>query len=53
MDNQRIKDLLYLETCIINAIHEEIELNIRSNRQGDIVDRIKYILDEMKIKEIK
>lgn len=49
MDNQRIKDLLYLETRIINAIHEEIELNIRTNRHGDIEDKIKYILDEHRI----
>lgn len=50
--NQRAKDLLYLETCIINAIHEEIERNMRTGRQGDIKERIRYIIDEQRIEEL-
>ena len=47
----RIKDLLYLETCIVSAIHEEIEWNIRGN-QTDIASRIRWILEEKRIRDI-
>lgn len=42
---RRIRDLLYLEECIVRAIHEEI-INTTKNRPDDIIDRIKYICDE-------
>ena len=42
---RRIRDLLYLEQCITNAIHEEIK-NTMKNRPDDIIDRIRYICDE-------
>ena len=43
--SHRIRDLLYLEQCIVNAIHQEIECTLR-DRPDDIIDRIKYICDE-------
>jgi hypothetical protein len=42
---RRIRDLLYLEECIVRVIHEEI-INTTKNRPDDIIDRIKYICDE-------
>lgn len=45
VNTRRIRDLLYLEQCITNAIHEEIK-NTMKNRPDDIIDRIKYICDE-------
>jgi hypothetical protein len=43
--SRRIKNLLYLQQCIDNAIIEEVQETLRE-RPSDIVDRIKYILDE-------
>lgn len=43
--SRRIRELLYLEQCIVNAIHHEIENTLR-DRPDDIIDRIKYICDE-------
>jgi hypothetical protein len=45
VNTRRIRDLLYLEQCITNAIHEEIK-NTMKNRPDDIIDRIKYICNE-------
>lgn len=43
--SRRIRDLLYLEQCIVNAIHQEIESTLR-DKSDNIIDRIKYICDE-------
>lgn len=43
--SRRIRDLLYLEQCIVNVIHQEIESTLR-DKSDDIIDRIKYICDE-------
>ncbi|OQA51461.1 MAG: hypothetical protein BWY47_00106 [Bacteroidetes bacterium ADurb.Bin302] len=43
--SRRIRDLLYLEQCIVNVIHQEIESTLR-DKPDDIIDRIKYICDE-------
>lgn len=43
--SRRIKDLLYLQSCIDNAIREEVQETLKE-RPSDIIDRIKYILDE-------
>ncbi len=43
--SRRIRDLLYLQSCIDNAIREEVQETLRE-RPSDIIDRIKYILDE-------
>jgi hypothetical protein len=45
VNTRRIRDLLYLEQCITNAIHEEIK-NTMKNRPDDIIGRIKYICNE-------
>lgn len=47
---KRISDLMYLEQCIQNAIHEEIKETLKG-RPADIVDRLKYILDESRLQE--
>ncbi len=43
--SHRIRNLLYLEQCIVNAIHQEVESTLR-DKPDDIIDRIKYICDE-------
>lgn len=43
--SRRIRDLLYLQSCIDNVIREEVQETLRE-RPSDIIDRIKYILDE-------
>ncbi len=43
--SRRIRDLLYLEQCLVHAVHEEIEETLR-DRPSDIIDRLRYILDE-------
>ena len=45
VNTRRIRDLLYLEQCITNAIREEI-MNTMKNRPDDIIDKIRYICDE-------
>lgn len=43
--SRRIRELLYLEKCIVDAVHQEIEDTLR-DRPDDIIERIKYICDE-------
>ena len=43
--SRRIRDLLYLEKCIVDAVHQEIEDTLHG-RPDDIIERIKYICDE-------
>ncbi len=43
--SRRIRDLLYLQSCIDSAIREEVQETLRE-RPSDIIDRIKYILEE-------
>lgn len=43
--SRRIRDLLYLEQCIVNVIHQEIESTLR-DKPDDIIEHIKYICDE-------
>lgn len=43
--SRRIRDLLYLQSCIDNAIREEVQETLREC-PSDIIGRIKYILDE-------
>ena len=43
--SRRIRDLLYLEKCIVDAVHQEIEDTLRGRPDG-IIERIKYICDE-------
>lgn len=43
--SRRIRELLYLEKCLIDAIHQEIGYTLR-NRPEDVIERIKYICDE-------
>lgn len=43
--SRRIRELLYLEKCIVDAVHQEIEDTLRG-RPDDIIERIKYICDE-------
>lgn len=43
--SRRIRDLLYLEQRLVHAVHEEIEETLR-DRPSDIIDRLRYILDE-------
>lgn len=43
--SRRIRELLCLEKCLIDAKHQEIGYTLR-NRPEDIIERIKYICDE-------
>jgi len=51
-EKQRIKDLLNLQFCIVSAINEEIEWCLLG-RESDITDRIKYIVDEKRVRGLK
>lgn len=47
----RIKDLLRLEFCIVDAIHEEIEWNMEGH-QSNIAETIKCILEEKRVRDM-
>lgn len=51
-EKQRIKDLLNLQFCIVSAINEEIEWCLLG-RESDIADRIKYIVDEKRVRGLE